>query len=98
MTKYRTKPIVIEAFQWLADSEKDPESWPDWLSDAMEAGAISAGTTSSMYRVGPSWFIHTLEGEHRVSENDWIIRGVVGELYPCQDNIFRLTYEAVSDD
>ena len=26
---------------------------------------------------------------------DWIITGVKGEQYPCKDDIFRLTYEAV---
>src|SRR5690606_41730110 len=27
--------------------------------------------------------------------NDWIIRGVKGELYPCKPDIFEATYEAV---
>lgn len=26
---------------------------------------------------------------------DWVIRGVAGEFYPCNDAIFRRTYEAV---
>jgi hypothetical protein len=26
-------------------------------------------------------------------ENDWIIRGVKGELYPCKPDIFEATYE-----
>jgi hypothetical protein len=29
------------------------------------------------------------------SENDWIIRGVQGELYPCKPDIFEQTYEAI---
>lgn len=27
------------------------------------------------------------------SRDDWIIRGVQGEFYPCKDAIFRETYE-----
>jgi hypothetical protein len=29
----------------------------------------------------------------KVSENDWVIRGVQGELYPCKPDIFEATYE-----
>ena len=38
--------------------------------------------------------IKTLEGDHGVSVNDWIIQGVAGELYPCKPDIFAQTYEA----
>ena len=41
--------------------------------------------------------IETLEGDHRASLGDWIIRGVQGELYPCKPDIFEQTYEAVPD-
>jgi len=30
-------------------------------------------------------------------QNDWIIRGVKGELYPCKPDIFEATYEKVLD-
>jgi hypothetical protein len=36
----------------------------------------------------------SVEGIHRVSWGDWIIRGVKGELYPCKPDIFEATYEA----
>lgn len=36
----------------------------------------------------------TLVGEPR----DWLITGVEGEVYPCGDEIFRKTYEAVDAD
>jgi hypothetical protein len=39
--------------------------------------------------------IDTLEGEMQVTPGDWIITGVKGEFYPCKDEIFKLTYEAV---
>ncbi|WP_287716625.1 hypothetical protein [Microcystis sp. M31BS1] len=32
------------------------------------------------------------------STNDWIIRGVNGELYPCKPDIFEKTYELVKDE
>ena len=39
--------------------------------------------------------IDTLEGIMNVCSGDWIIKGVKDELYPCKDEIFKLTYEEV---
>lgn len=39
--------------------------------------------------------IATLEGAMHASPDDWIIRGVKGEFYPCKPDIFEATYEAV---
>jgi len=38
-------------------------------------------------------YIETLEGAMFVSENDYIIRGVNGDCYPCKPDIFKQTYE-----
>lgn len=42
--------------------------------------------------------IPTLEGEMRAQPNDWIIKGVKGEFYPCKPDIFAATYEALGYD
>ena len=42
--------------------------------------------------------IHTLEGKMIAQVNDWIIRGVQGEYYPCKPDIFEKTYEPVVDE
>ena len=42
--------------------------------------------------------IHTLEGKMMAQVNDWIIRGVQGEYYPCKPDIFEKTYEPVVDE
>lgn len=39
--------------------------------------------------------IKTLEGDILASLNDYIIRGVAGELYPCKPDIFNQTYELI---
>ena len=39
--------------------------------------------------------VFTLEGEMVAELDDWIIRGVQGEFYPCKPDIFAATYEAV---
>lgn len=41
--------------------------------------------------------IHTLEGDMKAKPGDWIITGVKGEQYPCDDEIFRQTYELINE-
>jgi len=41
--------------------------------------------------------VSTLEGGHIVCPGDWIITGVVGELYPCKDGIFQVTYDPIEE-
>ena len=42
--------------------------------------------------------IHTLEGNMIAQVNDWIIRGVHGEYYPCKPKKKKKTYEPVVDE
>nr|DAZ26900.1 MAG TPA: Protein of unknown function (DUF551) [Caudoviricetes sp.] len=39
--------------------------------------------------------IHTLEGDMIASRNDYIIKGIKGEVCPCKPDIFEKTYEEV---
>lgn len=39
--------------------------------------------------------IRTLEGDMTCLEGDYIIQGVIGEIYPCRSDIFEETYEVV---
>lgn len=91
--RFRKKPVVIEAYQWLQDCQDRVDTdWPEWLKAAADLpphdpGALFSGESGRV-------FIHTLEGDHEVRLNDWIIRGVKGEIYPCKPDIFEATYEA----
>ena len=89
MAKFRKKPIVIEAF-------KLGEEWPDWWADAVSQNRVTTHNTDGRWRDGPDYaLISTLEGLMRADKGDWIIKGVVGEIYPCKPEIFDATYEAV---
>lgn len=95
--KFRKKPIVIEAFQMTLEQRDTNEDWPVWLHDAWNKepgeGALFLDRDSEerLYVLG------TLEGVHRVTWGDWIIKGVKGELYPCKPDIFEATYEPVEE-
>ena len=83
MANYRKKPVVIEAFQFEASWKPTQE-----FLDAV-CRKECQGTRSSPH-------IHTLEGNHYIIVEDWIIKGVKGEFYPCKPDIFQSTYEVVS--
>ncbi|WP_447875185.1 Sas10/Utp3/C1D family protein [Serratia fonticola] len=86
--RFRKKPVVIEAFQFLGESNLSPRV-PEWFVDGVLNGLVKAHPDHIV--------IKTLEGDHRADTGDWIIRGVKGELYPCKPDIFAMTYESDSE-
>ena len=91
--KYRKRPVVVEAFQMTEKNwrEAHKETIPYWFFQAIRDNiACKNGITSDFWG-----FIETLEGRHKVLWNDYVIKGVKGELYPCKPDIFNMTYEAV---
>ena len=86
MQKYRKKPIVIEAVQFK-DTKASFDEIRKWVGEIFYYD----------YQNYPRVFIKTLEGSMGVSKNDWIIKGVANEFYPCKPDIFKKTYEKVED-
>ena len=79
--KFRKKPVVIEAEQFLPDTSPLPFS----------------GKGDPMEFDGGQWIIRTLEGPHHVSNGDWVMRGIKGEFYACKPDIFTASYERVAE-
>jgi hypothetical protein len=90
--KYRKKPVVIEAMQylWREPNYSNAREIVDWIraegGEAMMPGPVLRWLT-----------IGALEGEMNASPGDWIIQGVRGEFYPCKPDIFAATYEPVEE-
>jgi hypothetical protein len=96
MAKFRKKPVVIEAFQMTVERRMDNSEWPAWLHKAWNGNNDETGTLQrkdNAEELPDLLEIVTLEGNHLVSWNDWIIQGVNGEIYPCKPDIFENTYE-----
>ena len=76
--RYIKKPIIIEAIQ----IDGTAENWKvvERFTEGQLYGEIGVGV------------IKTLEGEMQVTKDDWIIKGVNGEFYPCKPDIFEKTY------
>lgn len=88
--KYRKKPVIIDAFHFGVDPYL-----PDWWMDALTRCDIT--TFGNPWEHPEYAEIKTLEGIMRADRNDYIIRGIKGEIYPCKPDIFEQTYEAVKD-
>lgn len=88
--KYRKKPVVIEANQWLpCIGSKTEMPIPPVPSYCLRE------RNGRLWGHDETWQIKTLEGWLNLSPFDWIIRGVKGEYYPCKPDIFEATYEKV---
>jgi hypothetical protein len=98
MARFRKKPIEIEAFQMTPERRKSNADWPWWLYQAWQLDRSTPGSLyPTAYNSSDSTLsIGTLEGPLTVSWDDWIIRGVMGEIYPCKPDIFEATYDLVS--
>lgn len=88
MSKFRKKPVVIEARHYDG-TEECAYKLIDWIDQAGGDGVLDPDDNAVC--------IKTLEGVMAASPGDWIIRGVQGEYYPCKPDIFEATYEAVED-
>ena len=86
MAQYRKKPVVIEAIQF---NGKNAEEIEQWSNNNVKSGPVSEDTLSRAYLK-----IETLEGTMTAKPNDYVIKGVNGEFYPCKPDIFEKTYDA----
>lgn len=88
MTKYRKKPVVIEAIQFDGWNWRECEQFMSNEPLAFPQGFYKHEKIT----------ISTLEGDMIASVGDYIIKGVNGEFYPCKPDIFEKTYEKVEDE
>ena len=86
MRKYRKKPVEIEAVQWTGDNTIEILKFcPQCFTKPIP------GTEHS------ELVISTLEGPMKASVKDYIIKGVKDEFYACKPDIFKMTYDEVTN-
>jgi hypothetical protein len=91
MNRYKKKPVVIEATQYVNHNREEIEKFvgKTLKSELESETAYLAGKGGPLF----SLIIPTLEGDHKAMPNDYIIKGIKGEFYPCKPDIFELTYD-----
>lgn len=80
--KVRKKPVIVDAVPFYKDL---------WETKQDKYPMVSLWALTEL--VTPYPYIDTLEGPMKVSDGDYIIKGVNGEYYPCKPDIFEKTYE-----
>lgn len=85
--KYRKKPVEIEAVQLNIHNVREVAKWCK-----ADLGYTFGSTEPDALD------IHTLEGTMAAYIDDYIIRGVQGEFYPCKPDIFAATYEVPTNN
>lgn len=93
--KYRKKPVEIEAICFTGTNIEDVKNF---TNDNCEVEIYDAGYKANATAPVAKITIHTLEGDMVANVNDYIIKGIKGEFYPCKPDIFEATYEKVEEE
>ena len=83
--KYKKKPVEIEAVKFIRSNFDEIKSFTNGTAHSLTIERRMGGKCTCI--------IPTLEGQHIATENDFIIKGVNGEFYPCKPDIFEKTYD-----
>jgi hypothetical protein len=89
MAKYRRKPLELDAIQWTGDNDDEITEFTKkgmWYSNMFDDILIKMKIS---YR--------NPQGLMTVPKGDWIIKGVDGEFYPCEQETFDKLYDVVPE-
>lgn len=94
MAMYKKLPVKVEAVKfegWNNKQQVEFSERPEWLNRDM-------GNNISLFGDPKTLTIKTKEGNMKAKVGDYIIRGIKGELYPCDPEIFEKTYIQVDEN
>ena len=57
--------------------------------------AVKKPIAIQCYQMDESFEVETLEGTLSGKKGDWLMVGIEGELYPCDQTIFAKTYDII---
>jgi len=107
MSKFRKKPVVIDAARWTGDwaglmeelgiPYRPATPKPEWVKAGQTAVIAKGGGPEAPTAPNGTLAIKTLEGVMVANLGDWVIRGLAGEYYPCKDEIFAASYQPVDE-
>lgn len=93
MTRWRKRPVTVEAVRWTGDNAAELAEFtgsrfgvidPEDRTDAPEL-------TGQVFDVLHSTWVGMSTGQ-------WVLKGVRGEFYPCDDAVLAETYDPAGDD
>ena len=88
MPKYRKKAIEVEAVQW-----DDTDVCYNTIKTMAYGKGVNINRMVKPFK--GDLMVETLEGDMQASKGDFIVKGIIGELYPVKPVIFHQTYELI---
>lgn len=92
----RKLPVIVSAIQWTGENLAEVleftgrhPKFDEWFPGGFDEYQAFVKNDRNVFK------IKTLEGTHEAKPGDWIMRGVNGEHYPCDLDIFEKTYRIV---
>jgi hypothetical protein len=82
MKQYVKKPIPVSALQWTGENLEE-----------IKAFCTDSNGKEKFFTNHCDLWIHTIEGQLMAKINDYIIKGIIGEFYPCDESIFLKSYD-----
>jgi hypothetical protein len=76
---FQKRPVVVRAKEWTGNN----------------LGELQLFSGGKVRLESEVLCIQTEEGQKTASIGDMIVKGMVGEVYPCTPEFFRMTYEEV---
>lgn len=94
MTRYRKRPVEIDAIQYNGFNADEVRQWAESFLDV----GFLPDVRYPAKRGDRSIYVDTLEGTMECRPGSWVICGLKGELYPCDPVVFAESYEQVGPE
>lgn len=88
--RFKTRIVEIEATQFTGDNFAEMHDWTGGFFRPLDDWDATGEFTGQVYdKLHASWIA--------VAAGQWIVRGVKGEYYPCDNETFFWKYEEIND-
>lgn len=91
--KFRTRIVEIEATRFTGDNW---DEMFEWTENQFRYGPATPRLTHEGLSLTAEVFDKLHNAWIGVAPGQWIVRGVKGEYYPCDDETFHWKYEEIS--
>lgn len=88
----RKKPVAVRAVRWTGSNVSDVRrlTGPDRFRLVSPEDRKDPEITAEVWDILHSTWVGVKDGQ-------WVMEGVRGENYPCDDDVIRLTYEPAEE-
>ena len=93
--KYIKRAIEVQAIQWTGENHDEMYSF---LVNGNGDSVIKPDIYNRFFKKDGTLYIDTLEGYMYVRKGNYVIKGIQGEYYPCDPDIFDQLYDEIVDE